>query len=75
MLVMLIAMYLWAGATVAFALWMFETIGQAMNGLLPEEKHLKKLRGNPGVMVILFAVWPIVLPMWAFIERKERSNV
>lgn len=57
-----------------FALRLFESVGQAMNGLLPKEKHIKtKLHGNIIGMIFIFALWPIVLPIWVFTEM--RSNV
>ena len=66
--------YLWAGASVLFALWQIEVIGQAMNGLLPEEKRFNTyLRRKPAVMAIVFLAWPMALPIWVFIEL--RSNV
>lgn len=72
MIVALIVVYSWAGASVLFALWQIETIGQAMNGLLPEEKQFKTyLCNKPVVMAIVFLAWPMALPIWVFIERRS----
>ena len=76
MLVTLLVVYFWAGASVLFALWQIETIGQAMNGLLPEEKRFKTyLRGKPAVMAIIFLAWPMALTIWGFIEMRSNAKL
>lgn len=41
MTIALIIVYLWAGASMLFALWQLESIKEALNDLLPEEHHIK----------------------------------
>jgi hypothetical protein len=67
-----IFIYAWAGVTVVYALWLFEGIGQAINMLLPEAKHIKApLRKHRGAIVLLLLFWPAVLPIWAYFEKRS----
>jgi len=72
MTLILVLVYLWAGATTLFALWQFEEIGQAVNGLLPKEKHLKRFLSSWEIKILFFVAWPIVLLGWVWIEYRGR---
>lgn len=75
MAIALAVLYLWAGATVCFALWHLEEIAEALHGLHPNEfSHKNNLRGEPMVMAVVTVGWPIVLPAWAWLLWKERAN-
>lgn len=71
----LIVMYVWAGATLAFAIWLFEDIGQALNSLphTSTTKPFERKMTNNRVIILVALLWPIALPMWATIHFYERS--
>ncbi len=73
--IILVITYLWAGVTVCFSLWLFETIAEALNHIHPDEfKYKNNLRGRPSAFAIIVVGWPFVLPVWAWASWKERSG-
>jgi len=72
----LVIMYLWAGATVAWAMLHVEEIGAALHGAIPDvfpapQTSMRKKR----VAAAVILGWPLVLPVWLRLWHKERSNV
>lgn len=74
MIWIILALYLWAGATTALALRMFNDVKVSMDEALPFRDSLASVRYSVGVLLTFILIWPLVLPVWTAAYLKERSN-
>ena len=74
MIWIILAMYLWAGATTAMALRMFNDVKVAMDEALPFTESVASVRYSVGVLLTFMMAWPLVLPVWTAAYLKERPN-
>ena len=58
--------YLWAGVAVAWGLYQTEQLAAAAVPNTPSH-----LRGNPGSLLVLLLIWPLVPLLYLWIEVKD----
>jgi hypothetical protein len=64
MIWILLLMYVWAGATVAWSFRLFDEIEQAMDEALPFKESVATVKYSAGIALTIAALWPAVLPIW-----------
>jgi hypothetical protein len=76
MLIALLAMYVWAGATTAMAMVQFREIRKQVNDLMPDEKKLENgALPDPelATIIAMIAIWPIMLPLWIAARTRHAA--
>lgn len=74
-MLVLIAVYLWGGATTVLMIWEMESIAISLNKMLPDEKKLKtQMRENWGVVTFIFMAWVFILPMQLYQKLRSRRS-
>jgi len=70
------ALYLWSGMTTAHVLWQIEEINEKVNDLMkvsgldaPVSQRI--MASSPSMCILIIAIWPIVLPIWAWQWRNQ----
>lgn len=67
--------YIWAGATTGFALWLFADLHEALEQAYPEtftSSGRSSTSVGPAVFLVVVIVWPLMLFVWLWREWQDR---
>ena len=79
MLLAILVMYVWAGATTAMAVVQFAEIRQQACKMLPDDDELRRkversVTGEPPrflTIVVILTLWPLMLPAWIVARIRD----